>query len=270
MGQSVYRPVDFIQERLAELILQLKKLNTDIICLQELFHSKFQKQIYSSLKSIYPFAAGFAKTGFKLRLGNELLVLSKFPLNNGKLTRFKNATIEERFLTSKGMYKTNVEIPGMGKIQLITFHVTAGGLFKHPESKKMEAIRSAQISQLLKSVSEDTPTILAGDLNASPVTSENNYYAFLQAGLIDAFTHGQGEGITWDPENPLVALSNENHLPPQRIDHIFLNKAGIGKLLPVKSCVVLNTASVCLPDGKTVSVSDHYGIQVAFNIISMP
>lgn len=266
LGRSVYRPVDFVQERLAELTKRLKVLNADIICLQEFFHAELQNQFYASLKSIYPYAAGFAKTGFKLRLSNELLILSKFPLKDGKLTRFTHAAIEERFFTSKGMYRINIEIPGMKVLQLINFHMTAGGLRNHPEDQHMDAIRSSQIRQLLGSMPEDIPVLLAGDLNAGPETSKSNYSELLAAGLIDAFTNGNNSGITWNPENPLVASNKEHHLPPQRIDHIFLNKAGAGKLAPVKSCIVLNAASVYLPDGRTIPVSDHYGVQVYFNI----
>lgn len=266
LGQSFYRPVDFVQDRLAELTKQLKILNADIICLQEFFQTKLQEQFYASLTSLYPYVTGFAKAGFKLRLGNELLILSKFPLKDGKLTRFTHTTIEERFFTSKGMYRINVEIPGMKALQLINFHMTAGGLRNHPEDQHMDAIRSAQIRQLLESVPKDIPVLLAGDLNAGPDSSKINYQEMLQAGLIDAFANGNGSGITWDPENPLVASNKEHHLLPQRIDHIFLNKAGAGKLAPVKSCIVLNGTSVRLPDGRLIPVSDHYGVRVDFNI----
>ncbi|MBI4006433.1 MAG: endonuclease/exonuclease/phosphatase family protein [Gammaproteobacteria bacterium] len=265
-GKSVYRPIDFTQERLTELTKQLKESKVDIICLQEFFHADLQKHLFTSLKSEYPYAAGFARTGFKLRLGNELLILSRFPLENGKLARFNHATFGERVFTSKGMYKINIEIPGIEKLQLITFHMTAGGLLNHPESKKMEAIRSAQIRQLLEFTSENIPTILAGDLNAGPESSKDNYYQLLQKGLIDAFTHGNGDGITWDPVNPLVVSGDENHLPPQRIDHIFLNRKAANKLEPKNSRIVLNEISVNLSDGRKITVSDHYGVQVDFNL----
>lgn len=266
LGKSVYRPIDFTKERLTELTKQLIELKADIICLQEFFHAKLQYKFYSSLKSMYPHASGFAKTGIKLRLGNELLILSKFPIRDEKMARFDHATFGERVFTSKGMYKINIEIPGIEKLQLITFHMTAGGLLNHPESKKMEAIRSAQIRQLLEFSTEDIPAILAGDLNAGPETSKDNYNLLLQKGLIDAFTRGNGDGITWDPMNPLVASGNENHLPSQRIDHIFLNQKAAIRLKPKNGRIVLNDVSVCLSDGRKIPVSDHNGIQVDFNI----
>jgi endonuclease/exonuclease/phosphatase family metal-dependent hydrolase len=186
LGQSVYRPVKYIKERLEELSKQLTKLSPDIICLQELFHPSLQQQLYGMLKSDYPYFNGFAKTGFELRLGNELLIFSKFPLQEGKLFRFSNAAIEERLFTNKGFHITFLDSP-MGEMQLVNMHMTAGGLRDHPEDQHMEKIRSNQIQQLIKTISNGMPTLLVGDLNAGPETSQKNYHAVLDAGFTDVF-----------------------------------------------------------------------------------
>ncbi len=265
-GKSMYCPADYIQARLEALTKYLEILNADIICLQELFHTKLQHQLYASLEATYPYAAGFARPGLKLRLGSELIILSKFPLRDGKLIRFTHAAMEERIFTSKGIYQIIVELPDLGALLLVNFHMTAGGLRKHPESQHMETIRSTQIQQLLNIVPDDVPTILAGDLNAGPEASKNNYLELLDRGYIDAYTMTGGNGITWDPDNPLVKLSNEGHLPPQRIDHIFINKEAERYLKPTSGNIVFDDSSVQLSDKTCISLSDHYGVQIKFEI----
>lgn len=60
LGQSMYRPLNAIDSRLAELINQLKLIDADIVCLQEIYHSELQHKLYSAVQSVYPHAIGFA------------------------------------------------------------------------------------------------------------------------------------------------------------------------------------------------------------------
>jgi len=270
LGKSMYCPTAYIDKRLEALAEYLKNLNADIVCLQEVFHANFQHRLYSKLNATYPFAAGFARKGIKFRLGNELIIFSKYPLRNEVLIRFNHAALEERIFTSKGIYRVEIILPEIGKLHLYNFHMSAGGLLKHPESRHMESIRSAQIKQLLDDIPVDVPAILAGDLNAGPEASQKNYREILDEGYIDVFTLSDGRGISWDPENPLVKISNEGHLPPQRIDHVFANPITLKYLTPTNSRFVLDELLVKLDDGNTIPVSDHYGLQVNFNSINQP
>ena len=95
----------------------------------------------------------------------------------------------------------------------------------------MEHIRALQIRQLLGSLDGAMPTLLAGDLNAGLETSRTNYAEIISRGFIDAFVSCGGQGITWDPDNPLVANHGENHLPAQRIDHVFLDSSATDLLV---------------------------------------
>ena len=266
LSRSLYRPVAFIRHRLAGLVRGIRDLNADIVFLQEIFHRDLQRRLYSELESVYPHGAGFAGGGFKCRLGNELLMLSKFPLYGESLIRFRRASVEERLFTSRGLYRCRTRLPGAGEVELITFHMSAGGIGRHPENRRMEALRRGQVDQLLDSACPDLPVIMAGDLNAGPHSSVSSYRALLQAGYSDAFTVGGGTGITWDPGNPLVAAGRENHLQPQRIDHVFINGKAGARLRPVNSRIVLHGPSVLLEDGRAVPVSDHYGILVDFRL----
>ena len=261
---SFYRPLDHIQPRLEKLAEGIRKLEPDIVVLQELFHYRFQKQFYDRLADIYPHAAGFARRGPKLRLGNELITLSKYPLANSRFIRFRETALEESLFTNKGIYTMDIDIPAAGLFHLTNFHMTAGGLWNHPEDNNMEKIRASQIDQLIESVPDNIPAILAGDLNSGPSSSPGNYARMLSAGFIDTFVEAGAEGMSWDPSNPLVAHHSENHLPPQRVDHVFINPAAQDRIQPETARIVLDNRCVTLANGLEIPVSDHYGVLVEF------
>lgn len=265
-SRSVYRPIRHTVERLRGLAGQIRNLDPDIICIQEMFHHDLQYRFHTLLRDRYPYMAGLGRAGFKSRLDNELLVVSKFPLASGSLSRFRHAALEERLFTSKGFHRTEVSLPGAGTIRLINFHMTAGGIRRHPESLRMEYIRALQIRQLLDSLDGTMPTLLVGDLNAGMETSRANYEEIISRGFIDAFLGCGGKGVTWDPDNPLVANHGEHHLPAQRIDHVFLDSFATDLLVAEKGRIVMNDACVSLPGGEKIPVSDHYGVLVHFRI----
>ena len=261
LGRSFHRPLDHIEARLEKLISYLLGTDIDIVCFQELFHADYQHLVFSSVKSVFPYGTGFARKGMKFRLDNELLVLSKYPLTDGQLVRFQAAKPEERIFTSKGFYKVNLEIPEIGKLVLINAHMTAGGLRHHPEGEHSMNIRSKQIIQLLQHLPEEGPVIIVGDLNTGPEASRENYLQFIEAGLLDGFILAEGEGISWDPENPLVKNGTEHHLSPQRIDHILLNQAALKIFEPKNAEIVLTECSINAGINQ-IPVSDHYGVLI--------
>jgi endonuclease/exonuclease/phosphatase family metal-dependent hydrolase len=267
-GCPIYRPIAFIQQRLPELASQIRRINPDIVCLQELFHHELQQQFYSLLDDMFPYACGFAQKGLKFRLANELITLSKFPIKNGNFFRFHDLALEEHLFTNKGFYKMIIEIPGTVEIQLINIHMTAGGLRQHPESHVMERIRSRQIQQVIKQTPFTSPVILAGDLNAGPGSSRKNYDEIINSGFTDTFSFAGGKGISWNPDNPLIQWHGEHHLPPQRVDHIFINKPAAQMIEPLAAEIVLDNADILLTNGSKIPVSDHYGVLVTFNSLN--
>jgi endonuclease/exonuclease/phosphatase family metal-dependent hydrolase len=149
-NRSFFRPVDFIPQRLHQLAIVLEQSGADIIFLQEMFHRDKQDFLCQALQKSYPYVLGHAPPGWKFRLGNELLIFSRFSLTGGRLIRFKHAPAEELRHTSKGFYHLQVELPVVGKLNLVNFHMSAGGKHGHPESGIMESIRLRQIEQLLE------------------------------------------------------------------------------------------------------------------------
>ena len=252
-------------ERLSVLPGALLDLDADVLFLQEVFHNDIQKKLYRTLNNSYPYITGISKGGMKLRLGNELLTISKYPLNQGKLIRFKHASPEENLFTSKGFFHTSMIIPDMAHIELINFHMTAGGVHAHPEDDRMDAIRMQQIDQILEYSGQFKHVILAGDLNAGPHTSTTNYQRILNAGFVDLTIESGRDAVTWDNKNPLVANGEEFHLPSQSIDHIFINRTLSGELNLIESKIVLNNKCI-RTNGVMIPLSDHYGVMTTLEI----
>ena len=259
LGRPLFCPVPWPRERLRHLPAALAALDADIICLQEMFHPPLQDWLRHALAPRFPHVAGLQTGSAPLRLGNELLVLSRFPLGGARLHRFGHAAREEWIFASKGFLHVQAEIPGLGTVDLVNFHTTAGGARAHPESPEMEAIRARQLSQILDVVMPLPRAILVGDLNAGPHTSTHIYKEVGAHGFVDAFLAGGGEGMTWDPANPLAARSRESHLPPQRIDHVFLSGTLVEQLAPRSARLILHEHGAATPGGD-MPYSDHYGV----------
>ena len=241
----------------------LLDLDADIVCLQELFHGRWRRWLCHSLGRVYPHVAGMDAGWPGLRLGSELLVLSRFPLSRARLRRFKAATPEELRFTNRGFQELEVQIPALGEVKLINVHSSAGGLHEHPESPVMEEIRARQIGELLKGGESGKPLLLVGDLNAGPHSSTVNYRQLLAAGLVDVCAAAGIHGVTWDPDNPLVAAGRESHLPPQRIDHVLLDGGMASQVSCTEARIVLAERLVDTRGGK-VPLSDHYAIRAEF------
>jgi endonuclease/exonuclease/phosphatase family metal-dependent hydrolase len=175
LGRSWYCPVAWPRERLRQLPAALASLDADIVCLQEVFHRPLQDWLRHALAPVFPHVAGLQPPGPSLQLGNELMVLSRFALHGARLHRFAHAAREERLFTSKGFQHVQVALPGLGAVDLLNVHTTAGGARAQPESPEMEAIRARQISQLLDAAMPLPLAFIVGDLNAGPHTSTHIY-----------------------------------------------------------------------------------------------
>jgi endonuclease/exonuclease/phosphatase family metal-dependent hydrolase len=66
--------------------------------------------------------------------------------------------------------------------------------------------------------------------------------------------------VTWDPANPLVASGGDAHLPPQRIDHVFLNRELAEQAACASARVVFAERRVQTPRG-ALPLSDHYAVR---------
>lgn len=263
LGRNVYEPVPWTHERLTALPRAVRAYNPDIICLQECFHPVMQRHLQRALANEFPYCCGLSRSRPRLRLAADLLILSRWPLTGNRWQRFRDVTLEERVFARLGFLSCTIQLPDGSALDIINVHASAGGMNGHPEDPVMEQLRSRQIAQLLASVDTSRPAVIAGDLNAGPHTSIDNYRQLAADGWTDAFSAAGEAGITWDPDNPLVRLGDEPYLPPQRIDHVFCNTRATARLQTEEAEIILHERNLSI-GGQRIPVSDHYGLLLAF------
>ena len=265
----LFRRAPHIKPRLAALGPALGENAPDVICLQEVFRRPHRHFLQQALKHDYPYVAGLESPGRPL--GTGLMVFSRHKIETSQIHEFSAAHFEERLVTRHGALCVSLEVPGLGRGEVITTHLTSGGLFRHPEAAGAEAVRKAQIGELLalaqkrRAESKSDWCLIAGDLNAGPESSLENYALMLESGYLDAFAGGHEAGapaLTWDPANPIIWSGKNRRLPRQRIDHVFLHKGetGGGRPAPLSAQVVFRERRVAIGKGERTPLSDHYGV----------
>ena len=262
-------PTPFVSERARELAIQIETLNCDIVLLQEIYGENYRRDLAATLKRILPYAISPRKKR-NFGLQNGLMALSRYP-TTGRLDLFRDAPMDETLFDSKGVLITQHQLPCGTTLTMLNLHTTAGGMFNHPESAKIENFRSRQIQQVIDCANRIKSTMLiAGDLNAGPGVSEVNFRQLLDAGYVSIhdLMSPQSDDVTWDPLNSLNSKGPHKACPPQRIDHIFLRNSDYrdNKVQPVSSAICLENAVVQIPGSSAVSISDHYGICVEIEV----
>jgi endonuclease/exonuclease/phosphatase family metal-dependent hydrolase len=246
--------VDAVQRALLEH-------EADVVCLQELFHHADAVKITTALKHKWPYWS-IAKKASSVGFGAGLVTLSRYPILNEQVHTFRAQTITERLIAKKALHVCEIEHPKLGNLFVGNTHLTAGGLFVHPESERAERVRTRQIQELFEQVgNEKSPTLICGDFNCGPAVSDSNFLGLLQRNFANA-CRSQNDSeffVTWDPQNPLNLNSPHKTSPPQRIDHILFSSDLVSR---VKDLVVRRVFDVpiSLTDGSIVTPSDHYGV----------
>lgn len=259
-GRVVAEPVPFVKERSRALASAIRKRDSHLVTLQEVFEPK-KSQLASELATDYPYSAGFTRSAC-LGAGSGLLALSKTPISDIHYHRFPDVDIQERLFVEKGVLTFRLSLCDL-IVDVAVVHTTAGGLI-HTESAKANGWRKKNIEQAISILDARglQDKLLLGDFNAGPEASKENYEQVLQAGFMDSIRiAGQECGPTWDPLNVLSLQGPHADCPPQRVDHIFLSAGLAQKLLPKGATLTFKEPSVPTDTG-SVTLSDHYGLQV--------
>ena len=170
------------------LIIQfLKKQNTTIICLQEVFCDKSKKLIIKNLADMYPYIIKRVNTKALYGWGEDsgLMILSKIPFYKNKIyyDKFDNGVKSDKF-ANKGYIKILLEF-NQNKFWLINTHLQS-----NYDNIDYSNIRKQQIDKI-KVHNDNVPTLLIGDLNIKCFSQEfysydwqtlykNNQYTFLE------------------------------------------------------------------------------------------
>lgn len=288
-GMKKVEPAAWVEERLACMPEWLAALDADVLLLQEVYSQAHKRFLAEALAASLPHAA-FSRRDARWRLlPDSLMVLSRHPVQSWGFERFQAGRWDERLLDTKGFLHARLATPE-GTVFVINAHTTAG-LFMHPEHCVIDAVRAAQIEQLIafaQAHAGAARTVLAGDFNcgpgvpadAAPLTdlhlpghrisatarvSVGNYRLPMARGYAD--THvllALPEAPTWSPTaNPLNRGGDHasRGCPAQRIDHVFVKP---GEWQAEAGGIILQDAVVPLPGGAPpVPLSDHYGYWVS-------
>jgi len=241
------------KERQPAIVETLKKLDCDVIALQEVWqddNNNYAAVVAAELGYHCVFVSGMEREG--LGFGNA--ILSRWPIQQCESTMLYGAE-----KNGEGRVALFAEINGpRGLLPVFCTHLN--WKFEHSH------IRQQQVADLAGFVdtmgSYDFPAVVCGDFNADPTSEEIRMMTGLATcpveGLVfhDAWVaaDNEGPGITWHNDNPYAVEVLE---PNRRIDYIFTGWPKARGAGHVVACEVVAKDPV---DG--IYPSDHYGVQV--------
>ena len=259
-GAALYEDVPHVVPRAAHLAPALRRVDADIVLLQELIPQRVKKQLAAALRDLYPHRAGIEEdTRF---YGTGLLTLSRHPIEEASCKPFANQTLEEGLFGPRGMLGCTVRTPGLGRCRAINLHATAGGAYRQ-RRKGAPDRRSAQIAEAIVTAGApfEGTVVLAGDFNSDPATDPATGRRLAAAGFVDVadcLPDAARPSGTWDPNNPLNRGRASG--AARRVDHIFVRPHGDRGVAASDVRIVLDEPAVPLPDGDALPLSDHYGL----------
>ncbi|MBI1978068.1 MAG: endonuclease/exonuclease/phosphatase family protein [Candidatus Omnitrophica bacterium] len=215
---------------------ELRKLNPDLIFLQELKDSFLADRIQNEI-GIKHLCANYE---------SGLFIASRIPFIFQEHLKYKTQSStehEERRALICGIHAGNVE----HQILIANTHLswrTEDGL-----------VRLAQVKELLEVIQKKGDmALLAGDFNDVP--NSQSIKKVIQAGYLNMLEllHPGEANITWDNQNPFIQTHSVKFLDRQ-IDYLFANQNFLAQH-PLETCeIVFNH-----PNKKGIYPSDHYGI----------
>lgn len=282
-----------IKDRMKILPSKLIESKADIITLQEMWENNTKKRLAEVMEK-----NGYPHTYYNdggIRLGNGLMIISKFPLKKSKVSdSYSQRTRLDEVLTKKAALHTLVEIPDFGTIDLYTTHLgavtfndkhdTYNGVHKEKLLNQL-----VQFSDWVRKTQSTFNIIVTGDFNLhyQEYAGQGHFkpefakdYSYLVKKLcnrgdaINTYLKANEIEITDTPhytytrENPYVANGHFSSSPSEVNDYIFICEFAD---LTLTSSQLMFTGA--LPDSyKEIyrlrklpqRLSDHYGILSTF------
>ena len=239
------------RERRIEIVAWLRRLEPDLVCLQEVIDNpdgRNQARWLAEEVGGYHVAYGGLPLGERVLFGNA--VLSRWPIDAEHSDPLTHP-------------------PGDLDVPRVVVHARTNGLdvFSTHLNWKLDdgVAREAQVQDVVRAIethadpASPLPPILGGDFNADPDSTEIRFLCGL-ASLGGRSTYfqdawrvagGGGDGYTWDNRNPFAAEAFE---PDRRIDYVFVGwKKGRGAGRVETARVVCDRAIT------GTFASDHFG-----------
>jgi endonuclease/exonuclease/phosphatase family metal-dependent hydrolase len=222
-------PLFFVKNRKARIkgtAEYLKKLDADIICLQESFDTKHRLFLKDALTDNYYMAGDTEETRrllfFKLfDMSGGLVIFSKFPIlesNFISYSRVFNSSIGE-VLARKGFLEAIIKTP-KGKIRILNTHL-------HEETPFFDqTVRMSQLAKLFGLIKQDNlPTMLVGDFNEEALMHQDKFSTLFDSrGFEHPIKTVRSSDVepTYRPGNPYVDNWVNRTSVPKRYDYILV------------------------------------------------
>ena len=234
-------------ERIATIAEEVKRLNPDVLCFQEVYLEGNKADLIGRLKESWPHYHYFASA----MLGSGLLTMSRYPITEAVFHRFRMGGKPERlnhgdYFVGKGIGLCRIAFEGK-TLDVYNIHPHAqyevdnndNEYAVYNEASLYEAVRFVNAN------SGDKPLVFCGDFNTRP--DQTGYQIIMGLGdFLDSYKarHGKHD-ITFSANNPYVKE------PDQTLDYVMLRGLGIKEIKLVCTGALSNGA---------LAYSDHHGL----------
>lgn len=232
--------------RLGAITDEIKRLNPDVIVLQEVFLPGQRQHFIEALAPIYNYSHYF----YSGVIGSGLLTLSRYPIVDAIFHRFRLGGKPERlqhgdYFAGKGIGLTRIDAPE-GLYNVFNSHTHAQ--YQEQDTDEYAIFTDSNLyeaARFINAYADDNPTILCGDLNTQPDQTGYRIITTL-ANLADAYLEQHAaHPVTFSAQNPYTGHDD------QCLDYILLRNAQS------------STITRCMTEhftGAYLAYSDHYGL----------
>jgi endonuclease/exonuclease/phosphatase family metal-dependent hydrolase len=243
-------------ERIAAIAEEVKRLNPDVLCFQEVYLESDKANLIGRLRETWPHFHYFS-SGL---IGSGLLTMSRYPIIEAAFYRFRMSGKPERL--NHGDYYVGKGI-GLARVafedkMLDVYNIHPHAQYEMDNDNEYAVYTESSLYEAVRFVnthSVDKPLVFCGDFNTRP--EQLGYRILMSLGnFLDAYKayHGKHD-ITFAADNP---YTNE---PDQVLDYMLLRGVGI-KQISLVCTEKLNTGSL--------AYSDHYGLLAELDFEQKP
>ncbi|MDE5540130.1 MAG: endonuclease/exonuclease/phosphatase family protein, partial [Bacilli bacterium] len=197
----------WFKENIDNIINELKRIDADIVCIQELSTSINDNSNIEKLKKIYPYVH-YGKADTFLDGRNQYnAILSKYPFLNCHNFFVQEPSLEKSDYSKEGRIYIEVELEINNQELIIgTTHLSYTHKFEET------SLKDAEVNKLISYINKTKNYIFAGDLNT---TKTSKYIKEIEKYLINHDTQN-----TWTTKPFSYQGFNENKLN-WKLDYIF-------------------------------------------------
>lgn len=205
---------DYQLERVDQISATLKKTDADVLCLQELFHSRFRKRLMDSLHTIYPFHVKPGRRGFRITSG--LMLFSKHEIIDHDISYFTNGSGSDK-MAWKGVQSATIQYKDSSFV-IANTHLQAGS---GPKEQGVRNFQYRRINTMLQDYYRKDFWI-AGDFNTS---ADSSSFLTLKSACSVVDTKEITSALKYTSNFPDNGLYKADSSSPKRIDFILKDES---------------------------------------------